>query len=123
MNNLQQEVLIQLGYDELDEEALQTLSDVAQYGAAGGFGDFVYYTDTAKFYDDNEVAIDQLLLATACEFDQTVAEFVASFGCLDLEVVEVEKFFMGYEDEEDTYIKNALAWFALEDTAYKLTEQ
>jgi len=124
MNKLQNAVVKQLGYDSLCDEALQTLSDVANHGAAGGYGSFVYYSDTVEFYNDNKEAIDRLLIENAHELGETASELVSSFGCLDLEVFEVESFFMGYgNDDDEAYIKNALAWFALEDTAYKLTEQ
>ena len=41
------------GWDSFKEHAL----DVAMYGAAGGFGGFIYSTDTCRFYAVNRDAI------------------------------------------------------------------
>jgi len=121
MNKLQNAVVEQLGYDSLCEDALQTLSDVANHGAAGGYGGFTYYDDTVEFCDANKEDIDQIVMELARELGESVVGLVSGFTLVDQHVVE--SFLMGYKTEEDTTIKNHLAWFALEDTAYKLTER
>lgn len=115
-------VIQQLGFDSLqDEDCKQTLSDIANYGIDGGFGSFIYYSDTCEFYDNNERLIKEALAEMACDFGQTAAELVASFGCLNgnYSVCEIDLFLMTGEETDDngTQLKNALAWFAAEETA------
>jgi len=124
MDNLQNAVLTQLGYDELNEGSLKVLLDITvsgAYGADTNYCGFTYMESTSKFYDTNKKAIDALVLSSASRTGGTVIDLVSSESMVSTS--KVESFFMGYGGDDDVYIKNALAWFALEDTAHKLTEQ
>ena len=55
-------VIEQLGYSvealentdhEEHDDLTATLKDISRHGIDGGFHGFIYYTETAKFYDDN----------------------------------------------------------------------
>jgi len=115
--NLKQAVLEQLGFSEIDQDCKDTLSDICNYGIDGGFTGFIYYDDTCIFYDRNKKEILELLKFYASEFDITICEFIAGFNCLNLETQEVELFFINNDTENETQIKNALAWFACEEVA------
>lgn len=114
-------VLKQIGGDR------ETLVDVARHGAAGGFCGFTYYKDTSAFYRKNREEIKNLAKMTAEDCGEGLFSIVRNFTCLrDWKVTEEEvaavlfgKF--GEIDEEDeTQIENALAWFALEEVAREL---
>ncbi len=124
MNTLQKNVIEQLGYDEFDEECNATLQDVAQYGADSGFGQFVYYSDTCQFFDNNRSAILQSVSDLAGELGESPSTMVQNFGCLNGDYNrEVDQVLMGIECDEDVQVKNALAWFALEETARELINE
>lgn len=88
--------------------------DVRDYGADGGFSGFIYYTDTLAFFEHNKKLIMSLAKEQASEFGCGVYQMIAGFNCLkitDSEVVEAI-----YESGEyETDVKNALAWYALEE--------
>lgn len=122
MNTLQNNVIQQLGYDELDKECRSTLEDVSNHGADAGFGQFVYYSDTCQFFDDNRADILRSLSDMADEMGEEPSAMVKSFRCLNGDFNhEVDQVLMGIDCEDDIQVKNALAWFALEETARELT--
>ena len=116
---LKEAVLNQLGFDkyELNEEATGTLEDIRNHGINGGFTGFIYYSDTEKFFDDNRYDILSMASEMAQEFGQSVSEMIAGFNCIDLTTQEVEAFLLNLDDENETTLKNALAWFAAEEVA------
>ena len=123
MNTLQNNVINQLGYDELDSECKDTLSDVAQYGADAGFGQFIYYSDTCQFFDDNRRDILQSVSDMAESMGEEPSAMVKSFRCLNGDFNhEVDQVLMGIDCDDDIQVKNALAWFALEETARELAD-
>ena len=82
-----------------DDDLLQ----VAEHGAEAGFSGFIYYTDTCKFYEDNEQLIYDLLNEMADDMGYSSPdELVATFRC---------------DTSSPDARKNALAWFALEQAA------
>ena len=123
LTKLQQAVIEQLGYAELDDEALQVLKDVCRGGADAGFGGFTYYTETCKFYDENKSLILHHLKNNYQYFGyDSLTMMVQSFNCFKDYKNEVELFLLGLLDNEDDVvtIKNGLAWYALEETAKEL---
>ncbi len=122
MNTLQKNVIAQLGYDELDTECLEILSDVTNHGADAGFGQFVYYSDTCKFFDDNRIEILRSVADMAEQLGEEPSSMVKSFGCLNGDFdSEVDQVIMGIDCDDDVQVKNALAWYALEETARELS--
>lgn len=101
------------GWSEFKELA----QDVYNSGANAGWVGFTYYTDTVDFYKRNKKAILTLAASNAEDYgyDSTL-DLVASFGCLrGTTKREIMEFFTGLSDECEVEIKNALAWFALEE--------
>ena len=61
----------------------------------------------------------------AQDFGQDPIQFVASFNCLDDDLEtreEIARALYGRINSDDTLVANALAWFALEETARELTD-
>lgn len=127
MNDLQQAVIEQLGYSELDEDCKATLEDIVNHGVDGGFHGFTYYSDTIKFFDDNRSLILSELADLAGDIGVTSIDVVRGFRCLQLGGDnwnhEIDQVLMGIDCDDDTQIKNALSWFAAEQVAYQLESE
>tara|TARA_R110000824_G_scaffold42506_4_gene125126 strand:+ start:1826 stop:2239 length:414 start_codon:yes stop_codon:yes gene_type:complete len=98
----------------------ESASDIASYGADGGVNGFIYHVDTIEFYEANKGNIHELARQMMDDLGgpDLLCEFVASFNCVDLEAYEVEQAIEDGESNEDyTQVANALAWYALEETA------
>lgn len=139
-NQLINAVSEQCGYEADDAELIQIFSDVSNHGASGGYGGFIYYSDTCKFARDNmPLIIDQLKEdASSCGMD--VFEMVSKFNCLEgtlfpsahlrqeYPAFEIASVIFNQADEAtindgvDTEILNALAWYALEVVANYITD-
>lgn len=55
--------------------------------------------------------------AGADEFGLSRVEFLKAFNCIDGDLMENEIGEIVYSDGDSTAVKNALAWFALEEVA------
>lgn len=126
------------GKCEIDEETAQELADVCRCsdGAAGGFGGFIYYRETADFVAANRAEIVARLREHIEEGlldgSRGVISAVMSFACFkgedsgELEEEAARCLFGPVADirsGELDRVANALAWFALEDLAFKLDGQ
>jgi len=103
------------GWDNFTDRAC----DVANHGAAGGFSGFIYYPETVAFTRRNRAAIAELCESMAEEIGAGGAvALVRGFNCLkgDYTEGEVARTLYGTGDGEQI-VANALAWFALEETA------
>lgn len=112
MKTLSKAVIEQIG----DRDSLE---DVARHGADGGVPGFTYYWETVEFFNANKAAILDLVFEQADGFGLSKVDFVKGFNCID-EVdqgIEDEIGEIVYGDGDSTTIKNALAWFALEEIA------
>lgn len=127
---LKENVYSQLGYDdtvskkvwEATTELFDTLEDVSKHGADSGFGAFCYYSDTVQFAVDNKKDILTLCQDLADDIGEDVITMIAGFNCLkdmDLKPSEIGAVIYGSDHDSDEAIQilNALAWFALEETA------
>ena len=104
----------------------ESASDIASYGADGGCTGYTYYTDTVAFYEANQGNINEMAREMASNMGETdlLCEFVASFNCVDLEAYEVEDAMLeGDANENYAIVANALAWYALEETAREYVNQ
>lgn len=101
------------GWEEFRERA----SDVANYGADGGFCGFVYYSDTVPFFKRNKTAILDLAKNMASDFGQDVYEMIAGFNCLKTDSGTVAEAVHNPRTNDPEQVRNALAWFALEEVA------
>lgn len=107
------------GWDSFKESA----QDVADHGAACGFGNFIYYTDTVAFTAKNRKSI----AAYAAEQSKEIGykdelEMILSFNGLqhdDLTSSDVARALYGRltDDDKKTTIYNALAWYTLEEVS------
>lgn len=104
----------------LDREQLE---DVCNHGASGGFSGFTYYTETLAFYKAHKAEILALAASSAEDFGQDMLEMIGGFNCLKgdkLTATEIgEALFSGRGDNATT-VRNAMAWFALEEVAREL---
>ena len=127
---LQIAVLNQLGFDldnrELNEDDAGTLSDIANNSADAGWSGFTYYTDTVAFFNANKRAILKLAEEMASDLGEDMLAIIAGFGCLKddkLTASQIMAAIYDADDENETTVKNAFAWFALEETARSLANQ
>lgn len=100
-STLRDAVLEQLGGGE---EAEDSLKDVANHGAAGGYLGFTYTRDTVEFFDANEDAIMSLADDMAVSLgEKNVWTMIGGFSQAPNASIDD--------------LKNSLAWFALESVA------
>ena len=129
LTKLQQRVIEQLsGENKLNEDSASILKDVDSYGADAGFVGFTYYSDTCKFFDDNkDLIIEQLLEDRVNIGYNSLTEMLSSFKCFkDVNTYDIEAFLINSDDEsneEQTTLKNGLAWYTLESVSWQLEEQ
>ena len=122
-DQMQTQVLKQLGYSSLTDEAKQTLSDIANNGIDGGFGDFIYHADTVKFFNDNKSEILEHCANMAEELGEDMLTMVAGFGCLkdqNLTATDIMSGIHETDSEHETTVKNALAWYIAESVAHEV---
>ena len=113
MNTLEREV-INIVKQELEEGyPLNTFIEDLRVGGcqSGMIGELIYYTDTMAFYDRHREEIDTLL-----------SELIEETGLAPQEL------FGDKWDKSDPLAReqwniNLLAWFAFEETAFRLAEQ
>lgn len=126
LTTLQKNVIEQLsGSSRLTQETRETLEDVTRGGASGGFSGFIYYNETVAFFKKNRHEIIAMVEEMSEEFGQDPVQFVASFNCLDDDRetrAEIARALYGNLKKDDYLVANALAWFALEETARQLTD-
>ena len=81
------------------------LADCARYGCQGGFGDFIYYSDTVKYFEQFKE-----------ECFEIIEEYNSEMG---------ESGFPKYINdnmEDYTHFANSVIWFAVEWVAYAITQ-
>ena len=97
---------------------LESVSDVNSHGISGGFGGFIYYTDTHAFAMRYRRFIIPMLEDDAKEMGYAnAAELVASFNCLqnmDSDDYKDLYRYLGGSRVEQCSVTNALAWYAAE---------
>lgn len=118
------------------------LRDVYEHGAQGGYGAFIYYSDTIKFAETHRADIVAHLKSMAEELGEDAVSFMASFNCLkkwdnpndpaDRRDLRDAIGFYLYSKEPEAAIHetndlsmqvfNAAAWYALEEIARAFCE-
>ena len=125
--SLTQAVLDQIGEGDT-VETRDTLQGVVEHSADAGWPGFTYCTDTIAFFFKNRTEIRKLLSEVCSELGQTEIETIRNFGCLvdskrkpeySAEEAGVALYSTEETDSSDC-IRNALAWFALEEIAREL---
>jgi hypothetical protein len=91
--------------DIYGDEWEDTARDINQGGADAGFSGFIYYDECAKFYDEHEEEIYEMLREDADGMGYSSPdEMIATFNRKDML-------------QDPTTRKNLLAWYALETVA------
>tara|TARA_R100001463_G_scaffold27006_3_gene62901 strand:- start:112 stop:531 length:420 start_codon:yes stop_codon:yes gene_type:complete len=132
-NKLEKNVRNQLGFECWnDKELHDTFKDVRNNGGFGGFGGFIYYKDTCKFARDNMNEILESIKDDASGMGEDPLIMIQNFNCFQNTISTFEIASIIYDkpdlatlnDGTDTQVLNALAWYALEETArqYELEE-
>ena len=103
------------GWEEFTDRA----ADVTNHGADGGFGGFIYYSETCAFYAKHRALILELVKNMADSLGEGVLEMVQNFNCLgkDFSLDEIGETLYGNKNKHQTQVANALAWFALEEVS------
>ena len=86
-------------------------------GALGGFGGFIYYSETVAFAKRNKKALLALCKEQAGECygkGYSVGQFIAGFNCVDCDAEQVAIALYTGKGDSVTTVYNALAWYALE---------
>jgi hypothetical protein len=131
-NPLFEAVCTQLQCDDA-LEFINTCRDINRNGGAqDGYSGFIYYSETIKFARENMDLILQELKEEARDCEASVSELVATFRCLDVDLITgchpqdfEEQFWRVVHDkahieDAETSILNALAWWALEHVAFRV---
>lgn len=111
----------------LDREQLE---DVARHGADAGWSGFTYYNETCAFYKAHKADILELAKQSADEFGKDMLAMIGDFNCLssgsypnrkpDYTATEIGEALFSGRGECADLIRNAMAWFALEEVAREL---
>lgn len=98
----------------------ESVPDINNHGIDGGFGGFIYYSDTVKFYRRHKKAIIAIANELADEFGQSALELIKAFNCLNnnYSIDEIGETLYGGPSKQNTQIANALAWFAAEEVCH-----
>ena len=91
-----------------EKEERFLISDIAQYGCSNGsISELIYYEDTVEFYEKHEEEIWDDLNTVAEDLGETIPFMISNWnGCKNI--------------TDATTFKNALAWWACENTAYSI---
>lgn len=101
------------GWQSFQESA----PDISKHGISGGFGGWIYYTETCQFYAKNQGVIVALVEHWSNDSNLSPIDFVTGFRCFDADKPSVGKTLYGTKRQHDTQVANALAWFAAEEVA------
>lgn len=103
------------GWSDFKESA----RDVSNHGANCGFSGFIYYADTVPFAKRNKANILEYAESMARDIGaENAIGLIAGFNCLSgISALEVASALYKRNDENETQVFNALAWFALEEVA------
>jgi hypothetical protein len=103
-------------------ETLKNIAaDVCNHGADAGFNGFIYYSDTANFYQKNKPVILELLAEMAADMGESSIALVKSFNCVQATEGEIGATLYASKAHHSTNVSNALAWFALEEICRSIT--
>jgi hypothetical protein len=98
------------------ESFTESAEDVVNYGINGGFGGFIYYTDTEAFTKRNRALILDMAKEMAESLGEGLFEMIAGFVCLKgYSAEEVAEGIYNSRSDHRTTIYNALAWYAGEE--------
>lgn len=111
-------------------DAVQSAIDAANHGADGGFGGFITYAENERFATRHRAKIAAAVEELADDLGEDPIGLVRGFGCLKddppaVAAVSVALFGgrvpKGLEDDL-LMVRNALAWFALEEVGRRIAD-
>jgi hypothetical protein len=100
---------------------LDSVNDVNNNGISGGYGGFIYYSDTLSFYKRYRRLINKLVFEMAEIFGEDPVNMIASFRCVNDDAdtrKDIGKCIYGGNINgllDNVHIPNALSWFAAEE--------
>lgn len=101
----------------------ESAPDITAHGIDGGFGGFIYYSETEPFARRNRSAIAEMASAQASDFGTGVFDMIRGFGCFRHDKVKPtdeeigSALYAGRDIDNGAPILNALAWYAGEEVA------
>lgn len=104
----------------------ESLKDVVNHGADGGFSGFIYYTETNAFFRAHKAEILALAESLASDLGEDMLTIISGFNCLKdakFTPTEIGAAIFSAEGEHAEVIRNAMAWFALEEVARELNPE
>ena len=88
-------------------------------GAAAGFGGFIYYSETVRFWRKYRKQITAFMNYESESLGENVLSMVSKFKSLeDYTQDEIGRALYGRYDDDLTQIYNTFAWYALESVAF-----
>lgn len=103
---------------------MDSVRDINNHGIGGGFGGFVYYTDTIAFWKKYRKYILKLAEDMAGSLGEDMFAMIRGFNCLgkDYSIDEIAKAIYTGKGEMADQILNAMAWFAAEEVCRMFEE-
>jgi hypothetical protein len=96
----------------------ESIEDVINHGIDGGFGGFVYHSDTTKFFRKYRADIIRMAGEMSSNMGEDMLEMIRNFNCLghdDYSVDDIARAIYQGKGEMVDQIQNAMAWFAAEE--------
>lgn len=95
----------------------QSANDISRHGISGGYGGFIYYSDTVEFTKKHKPLILELAKSLAYDIGEDIYKMIAGFNCLKMDSVEIAEAIHNPKCENKRIVFNALAWFAAEQVS------
>ena len=107
-----------------------SIEDIYNHGADGGYPGITYYHDTIAFYRRNRADIIELAHRMAEDLGEDMLSMIPGFNCLKQDnpqykretLDEIGRTIYGRMNSDDTQVANALCWFACEEVARALCD-
>ena len=101
---------------------LEKAPDISRHGISGGFGGWIYYSETEPFAKRHRADILKMAETQADEFGTTISEMVQGFGQFrgskeKPTESEVWRAFTTGRDDSGHNLLNLMAWYACEEVA------
>ena len=102
-----------------------SIMGVVSRGASGGFSGFIYHSETNAFFAKHKTEIMNLLKEMGDDLGEDPLVMVTHFNIFKddkLSTTEVAESIYGNTGELNVQIRNAMAWFALEEVCRMFDE-
>ena len=127
LTKLQKAVIEQMGYDVKTDK--KEYMEIFKNGitASDGYSGFTYYSETEDFYKKNKKYIIELAKSVADGIgEDSYLNMILNFQCFKnsgITIDDICEVIYANNKNNDYYtdITNALSWFALEETAFDLS--